>query len=66
VVLGEVGLSGELRPVAQLEKRLREASKLGFKCALVPRGAGLPTDRGVGLHVMTAASLREAAAQAGL
>jgi DNA repair protein RadA/Sms len=66
VVLGEVGLSGELRPVAQLEKRLREASKLGFKCALVPRGAGLPTDRGVGQHVMTAASLREAAAQAGL
>lgn len=36
VVLGEVGLSGEVRSVAQLEARLVEAEKLGFKRAIVP------------------------------
>ncbi len=38
VVLGEVGLGGEVRPVAQLEARLAEAARLGFKRALVPDG----------------------------
>jgi len=37
VLIGEVGLSGELRAVAQLEARLQEAAKLGFKRALVPK-----------------------------
>ncbi len=36
VALGEVGLSGELRPVSQLERRLAEAAKLGFKSCLLP------------------------------
>jgi DNA repair protein RadA/Sms len=36
VVLGEVGLGGEVRRVQQLESRLREAAKLGFRRALVP------------------------------
>ena len=38
VVLGEVGLSGEVRAVRQLETRLKEAEKLGFEIALVPPG----------------------------
>ncbi len=37
VILGEVGLSGEIRSVAYLEARLHEAEKLGFKKAIVPR-----------------------------
>jgi DNA repair protein RadA/Sms len=37
VVLGEMGLSGEVRNVAQLEKRLKEAEKLGFGKVLMPR-----------------------------
>ena len=37
VVIGEVGLSGEIRTVSQLGARLSEAQKLGFKRALVPR-----------------------------
>lgn len=37
--IGEVGLGGELRSVAQLEKRLSEASKLGFKSAIVPKAS---------------------------
>lgn len=34
---GEVGLSGEIRPVARIEQRMSEAAKLGFKRMLVPR-----------------------------
>jgi len=37
--IGEVGLSGELRPVSRLAQRVREAAKLGFKRCIVP-GAG--------------------------
>ncbi len=40
VVFGEIGLGGEVRPVGQREARLREAAKLGFRSALVPRGRG--------------------------
>jgi DNA repair protein RadA/Sms len=37
VVFGEVGLAGEVRPVQRGQERLREATKLGFTHALVPR-----------------------------
>jgi DNA repair protein RadA/Sms len=36
VVFGEIGLSGELRPVAQTAARLKEAAKLGFSAAMLP------------------------------
>ena len=36
IVFGELGLTGELRPVANGQERLREASKHGFKHAIVP------------------------------
>ena len=38
VVFGEVGLSGEIRPVASGQERLAEAAKHGFKRAIVPKG----------------------------
>ena len=47
VVFGEIGLSGEVRAVPQMELRLREARKLGFSRAIVPakaRGKGAPPD----------------------
>ena len=37
VIIGEVGLSGELRTVGQINMRLNEASKIGFKRALMPK-----------------------------
>jgi DNA repair protein RadA/Sms len=37
VFFGEIGLSGEIRPVSQQEARLKEASKLGFKTAFIPK-----------------------------
>lgn len=42
VLIGEVGLGGQVRPVSQIELRLKEAAKLGFKRALVPKGQTLP------------------------
>ena len=60
-VIGEVGLSGELRAVSQLEARLKEARKLGFKRCIIPRSPGrhsfsLPD----GLEAINCRSLREA------
>ena len=37
VMIGEVGLGGELRPVPQLSRRLAEAARLGFRSAIVPK-----------------------------
>ncbi|MDQ3542011.1 MAG: DNA repair protein RadA, partial [Chloroflexota bacterium] len=39
VVIGEIGLSGELRSVNQLDRRINEASRLGFSRMIVPQGA---------------------------
>ncbi len=41
VAIGEVGLAGEIRPVAQLDKRLLEAKKFGWRQAIVPTGTDL-------------------------
>lgn len=41
-VIGELGLTGEIRPVTALDKRIREATQLGFERCIVPRQKGLP------------------------
>ena len=41
VAIGEVGLSGELRAVSQIDRRLTEAAKLGFEACLLPSSAHL-------------------------
>ncbi len=57
--IGEVGLSGELRPAAQTDRRLAEAARLGFKKCIVPRtGAKLKPPEG--LELIAAGTLREA------
>lgn len=62
VMIGEVGLSGELRMVGQMPARLREAAKLGFRTAIVPRrirrNSGEPWPEGI--QIIEARSLREA------
>jgi DNA repair protein RadA/Sms len=60
ILLGEVGLSGELRWVGQMDARLREAAKLGFKSAIVPRRIRRVEAWPDGLKVLEARSLREA------
>ena len=59
VVFGEVGLTGEVRPVANGQDRLREAHKHGFSHAIVPR-ANRPRGSTDGLKVSSVASLKQA------
>ncbi len=42
VLIGEVGLGGQVRSVSQMELRLKEAAKLGFQRAIVPKGQKFP------------------------
>jgi len=60
VLLGEIGLSGELRSVGYAERRLHEASKLGFKRCIVPRTLRLGKADAVGIEVLRARSIGEA------
>jgi DNA repair protein RadA/Sms len=56
-----VGLLGELRSVVGLERRLREAARLGFARALVPRpAAGMLPGRIDGLEIATSETLADA------
>lgn len=60
VLIGEVGLSGELRMVGQMPARLREAAKLGFQHAIVPRLLRKSEPWPEGIEVIEARSLRQA------
>jgi DNA repair protein RadA/Sms len=60
-IIGEVGLSGELRAVSQLGARLNEAAKLGFRRCLVPKGLkSRVASQPAGLDIVGARSLGEA------
>jgi len=64
VLIGEVGLSGELRMVSQMPARLREAANLGFKTAIVPRRLRRTEPWPADIEVVEARSLRDALKQA--
>lgn len=61
VLIGEVGLGGQVRPISQLELRLKEAAKLGFKRAIVPKGQ---TANVAGLEVIPVARVVDAITKA--
>ena len=63
VVVGEVGLGGEIRPVPQLDRRLNEASKLGFKRAVIPETQGSDAE-GCDIEVTAVATVGEAVRKA--
>ncbi|MDO8578903.1 MAG: DNA repair protein RadA [Dehalococcoidales bacterium] len=58
-VVGEIGLSGEIRAVQQLERRINEAARLGFKRCLVPK-ANMSIDVPSGVELIPVGTLREA------
>ena len=58
--LGEVGLNGELRGVSQIERRITEAIRLGFKSCLVPRLKSKPSFDFAGVQLIQAGSVTEA------
>ncbi len=58
--VGEVGLSGEMRPVPQLERRLTDVCRMGFKRAIVPRAGSRNVRVPQGLALITVSNLRDA------
>ena len=60
VAVGEVGLLGELRSVTGLERRLREAARLGFDRAIVPRPTRAAAPSVPGIEVIAVATVRDA------
>ena len=66
VFLGEVGLNGEIRRVPQVERRLAEAVRHGFKTAVVPKNSASQLSESPGLRIVGVDSLREAMAECGL
>lgn len=63
IVIGEIGLSGELRKVRALKKRLSEAAKLGYRRAVIPATEKLEEP---GLQIVEAAGIEEAMEALGL
>lgn len=59
IVFGEVGLAGEVRPVQRGQERLKEAAKLGFTKAIVPK-ANAPKQKIAGLEVIAVERLEQA------
>jgi len=60
VVLGEVGLTGEVRAVGQVEARLREAAKLGFRRCLLPQANCQPASGIIGMELCGVRTVAEA------
>jgi DNA repair protein RadA/Sms len=63
IAFGELGLSGEIRPVYNGEERLKEAAGQGFKLAIIPEANAPRRDTG-NLEIITVNSLTEAVAAA--
>ena len=59
IVFGEVGLAGEIRPCPRGQERLKEAAKLGFTIAIIPK-ANLPKSKIAGLRVIPVERIDEA------
>jgi DNA repair protein RadA/Sms len=62
VVFGEVGLAGEIRPVQRGQERLKEAAKLGFKQALIPK-SNKPKQQIDGIEVIAVERVEDAVAK---
>ncbi|MCE7526838.1 DNA repair protein RadA [Polynucleobacter sp. IMCC 30228] len=63
IVFGEVGLAGEIRPCPRGQERLKEAAKLGFTVAIIPK-ANMPKTKIAGLRIISVERIDEAIAAA--
>jgi len=59
VFIGEVGLTGEVKPVAQIERRLKEIDRMGFRKAYVGKGNLKPNTAFQNLEVIEVLTVRE-------
>lgn len=60
VIIGEIGLSGEIRAVNNIEKRIKEAQKLGFKKAIIPNANGKFDEKIDGIEIVRVKRLIDA------
>ena len=60
VAIGEVGLTGEIRSVSNMNKRLAEVARLGFKKCMIPRNGSEKLEIPAGLTVYKVRNIREA------
>ncbi len=58
VVLGELGLTGEVRPIREMKRRLTEAKRLGFRKVILPAGVDLNAQKGI--EVIPVSTIQEA------
>lgn len=59
VFIGEVGLAGEVRAVDQIESRITEASKLGFRIAVVPKGNAGELHKTKGISIVPVSHIKD-------
>ena len=60
VFIGEIGLAGEVRAVDQIESRITEASKLGFKSIVIPKGNSAEVGKIKGIKIIPVSHVKEA------
>lgn len=63
VLVGEIGLTGEVRAVGQIDKRISEAMRLGFKCLIIPDGnmkLASQVKNAAGVEIKPVANIQEA------
>lgn len=60
VLIGEIGLGGEVRGVSQIEKRLRESARQGFKRAVISRHNASKLPANLGIEVVGVANIHDA------
>ena len=66
IILGEVGLTGEIRRINLIEKRLKEAEKLGFKKCIIPESNKKDLKEKYKLDIICVKNINEAIQKIGL
>jgi len=59
IVIGEVGLAGEVRAISQVDVRLKESVRLGFDRCLIPKSNAIQSGQNAGMEVCKIGSLKE-------
>ena len=66
VIMGEVGLTGEVRRINYIEKRLKESEKLGFKTCIIPESNKKDLKDNYKLDIICVRNVNEAIKKVGL
>ena len=66
VIIGEVGLTGEVRRINLIDKRLKEAEKLGFKTCIIPESNNKDLKEKYKLDIIGVSNVNEAMKKIGL